>query len=139
MKTKKHLSFTSLRRAVSEVFRNLYDKRRQKSVEHTIHDSMMSGLACMFFQEPSLLQFQRSMENARHNNNLRTMFDVKSIPSDTQLGAIIDPVPGAWHRKVFKGFVNRLQRDNQLAQFQLLEGKYYVAIDATQYFSSERL
>jgi hypothetical protein len=139
MKTKKHLSFTSLRRAVSEVFRVLEDKRRQKSVEHIMHDAMMSGLACMYFQEPSLMQFQRSMEEVRHNNNLRTMFDVKSIPSDTQLGAIIDPVPGDWHREVFKQFVNRLQRDNQLPQFQLLDGMYYVAIDATQYFSSEAI
>ena len=139
MKTKKHLSMTSLRRAVSEVFRDLQDKRRQNSVEHTMHDAMMSGLICQYFQEPSLLQFQRSMEEERHNNNVRAMFDVTSIPSDTQLGAIIDPVPGKWHQGVFKEFVNRLQRDNQLQQFQLIDNKYFIAIDATQYASSEAI
>ena len=139
MKSKKYLSFTSLRKVVSTVFLALTDMRRQKSVTHTLHDSMMSGLACMFFQEPSLLQFQRSMEDARHNNNLRTMFDVQSIPSDTQLGAILDPVADDWHRDVFRQFVNRLQRSNQLQDFQLFPGKYLVALDGTQYFSSEAI
>ena len=136
MKSKKHLSFTSLRRAASAVFRELPDKRRQKSVTYPMHDAMMSGLACMYFQEPSLLQFQRSMEEERHNNNLRTMFDVQSIPSDTQLGEIIDPIPGDWYRGISRQYVNRLQRSNQLQDFQLFPGKYLVAMDATQYFSS---
>ena len=137
MKSKMHLSFTSLRRAASAIFLSLSDKRRQKSIIHSLHDSLMSALACMFFQEPSLLQFQRSMEEERHNNNLRTMFGVQSIPSDTQLGAIIDPVPGDWHRAIFKQYINRLQRSNQLKDFQLFPGKYLVALDGTQYFSSE--
>lgn len=139
MKSKKHLSFTSLRRAASTVFRSLSDKRRQKSVTHSLHDSMMSGLACMYFQEPSLLQFQRRMQEVRHNNNLRTMFDVQSIPSDTQLGQILDPVPDDWQRDVFRQYVNRLQRSNQLQDFQLFPGKYLIPIDGTQYFSSEAI
>lgn len=139
MKSKLHLSFTSLRRAASTIFLSLSDKRRQKSITHSLHDAMMSGLACMYFQEPSLLQFQRSMEESRHNNNLRTMFGVRSIPSDTQLGQIIDPVSDGWHRDISKQYVNRLQRGKQLQEFQLFPGKHLVAIDGTQYFSSEAI
>jgi len=139
MKSKKHLSFTSLRRAASAVFRRLLDNRRQRSIVHVMHDAMMSALACMFYQEPSLLRFQRHLEDVRHDNNLRTMFDVQSIPSDTQLGEIIDQVPGDWHRTISKQYVNRLQRANQLQQFQLFPGKYLVAMDGTQYFSSKAL
>ena len=139
MKSKKYLSFTSLRKVASAVFLALKDIRRQNSVTHSLHDAMMSGLVCMFFQERSLLQFQRSMQDVRHNNNLRTMFDVKSIPSDTQLGAILDPVPDDWQRDVFRQYVNRLQRSNQLQDFQLFPGRYYIALDGTEYFSSEAI
>ena len=139
MKISKYLSFTSLRRAVSTIFSNLSDNRRQKSIKHSLHDAMMSGLACMYFQEPSLLQFQKRMEDERNSNNLRTMFDVQSIPSDSQLGQIIDSVPVDWHRSVFKKIISRLLRGKQLKDFQLFPGKYLIAVDGTQYSSSNTI
>ena len=42
----------------------------------------------MFFQDPSLLQFQQRMEDEAHMNNLKTLFHVESIPKDTQMREI---------------------------------------------------
>ena len=39
----------------------------------------------MFFQHPSLLQFQRAMEKKRRRCNLQTIFGVHEIPSDPQI------------------------------------------------------
>ncbi len=50
MKVLKHLSFSSLRKKASEVFSSIVDLRQQSKVEISIHDAMMSGLACMHFQ-----------------------------------------------------------------------------------------
>lgn len=62
MKIKKHLGFKSLREVLSRVFNEIKDFRQSHKIDHSIHDSLMSGFACMFFQDPSLLQFQKRLE-----------------------------------------------------------------------------
>jgi hypothetical protein len=49
----------------------------------------MSGIAMMFFQDPSILQFQKRLEEGIHNNNLKTLFQVESIPKDTQMKQVM--------------------------------------------------
>jgi len=44
----------------------------------------------MFFQHPSLLRFQRQMEQKRGRCNLNTIFGVKAVPSNTQMREILD-------------------------------------------------
>jgi hypothetical protein len=50
----------------------------------------MSGFALMFFQHPSLLQFQRAMQQERRRWNRQTSFGVHEVPSDTQPREILD-------------------------------------------------
>ena len=57
-----------------------------------MHDVFMSAFAMMFFQDPSLLQFQQRLEDEGHMNNLKTLFHVESIPKDTQMREVIDDV-----------------------------------------------
>ena len=136
MKAKKHLSFTVLREMISDRVRSWTDHRRQKSTDHSVHDAVMSALACMFFQEPSLLQFQRSMEECTHQNNLRTLFGVQNIPSSNTLKEILDDQDARLFNPIGKDIVQRLQRGNQLSQFKLIPGWTVCSIDATQYHSS---
>ena len=66
---------------------------------------MLSGLACMYFQCPSLLDFQRRMEIKSHKNNLQSMFKVSSTPTDTGMRTIIDEVDTETaFRGIFKEF-----------------------------------
>lgn len=53
----------------------------------------MTGFAMMFFQDPSLLAFQRRLEKACNLNNLKTMFNIESIPKDSQFRDILDQAP----------------------------------------------
>jgi hypothetical protein len=39
----------------------------------------MSGFAMMFFQDPSILQFQKNLEDAVHNNN-ECQFNLEVLP-----------------------------------------------------------
>jgi hypothetical protein len=55
MNPQKHLSFASLHKGLSSLFYNLPDKREELKVDYSIHDVMMSGFACIYFQDPSLL------------------------------------------------------------------------------------
>jgi len=49
----------------------------------------------MFFQDPSLLQFQKRLQKSINRNNLKTIFNVSAIPKDTQLRDILDETPTA--------------------------------------------
>ena len=73
-------------------FGDVEDPRAVAQLSYPLHDTLLSGFAMMFFQHPSLLQFQRAMEHKRRRCNLQTIFGVHEIPSDTQMREILDGV-----------------------------------------------
>lgn len=139
MNIKKHLSFTGLRRAMSETFNAIPEFRQRNKIKYSLHDALMSGFACMYFQDPSLLQFQARMQEEHHQNNLRTLFEVQAIPKETQMREIVDGVSSEYLRPIFKEYYNRLQRGKHLEQYQTLNGHYYFPIDGSQFFSSNEV
>ena len=101
---------------------------------------MLSGLACMYYQSPSLLEFQRKMEKKEQRNNLRSMFTVQSLPTDQGMRNIIDQVDSeTGFRPIFKELFGKLQRGKHLEQYQTLPGKYLLNVDGTQYYSSDKV
>jgi hypothetical protein len=139
MKLKKNLSFTSLRKALSTCFNKIQEHRQTSKVDYSIHDALMSGFACMHFQDPSLLQFQKRLEKKHHKSNLQTLFGIKQIPESTQLRAIIQGVSSDYLRPFFDEYFYRLQRGKHLLQYQLFPEQYLVPMDATDYFSSHAI
>lgn len=93
----------------------------------------------MFFQDPSVLQFQKRLQDTIHRNNLSTLFGVSHIPGDTQLRQNIDACDPEQIEKVFSDYFTLLQRGKQLQLFRVLDSYYLVAMDGTEYFSSEKL
>jgi hypothetical protein len=136
MKIKKHLNFKRLREILSGQFRNIPEYRQKNKINYSIHDALMSGFACMCFQDPSLLQFQERLEKKHHKNNLQTLFDIEKIPESTQLRSITDSIDSTYFSEFFNDYLHWLGRGKHLEQYQLLPGKYYIAMDATDYFSS---
>lgn len=137
MKAKKHLSFNSLKESLSVVFNKIKDHRQINKVKHSIHDVLMSGFACMYFQDPSLLQFQKRLENVHHNNNLKTLFGVETIPEATQMREVTDEVSPEAFRPFFNEYFFQLQRGKHLEQFQIFPNLYYAPMDGTQFFCSD--
>ncbi|MBI4744977.1 MAG: transposase [Deltaproteobacteria bacterium] len=136
MHIKKNLSFTALRKILSAVFENLPEQRQTAKVRHSLHDVFMSGFAMMHFQDPALLQFQRNLEEGLRQNNLRTIFKVKSIPKDSQLRDIIDKVDSNRLEPAFDDFFAALQREKRLEHYRFLGDHYLVSLDGSGYFSS---
>ena len=139
MKSKKQLNFSALRSRLSSCFHQIPDERQTAKVNYSIHDAMMCGFACMYFQDPSLLQFQKQLRDEQNRNNLTTLFDVDVIPENTQLRDLIDAVPGEQLRPVFKDYFCALQQNKYLEQFEFLPGLYLCSIDGTQFFSSGKV
>jgi hypothetical protein len=136
---KKHLSFTALKDTMARHFRQIEDPRQAAKVNHCLHDVLMSGFAMMHFQDPSLLCFQRRLQDHIHLNNLTTVFGISSIPKETQMRDVTDRVPTEELSGIFSAFLHQMQRGHQLSPYQLLGGKYLIAIDGSQYFSSEKV
>lgn len=136
---KKHLNFKSMHQSLSKHLLDIDDHRVASRCSHTLHDAFMSAFACMYFQDPSLAHFQRSMEEHANKNNLRTLFGVKAIPKDSQLRDIIDNTHSESLRPVFKEYFEHLRRGKHMEEFQVLPGLYLCAIDGVQYHSSENV
>lgn len=139
MHIKKHLSFNALRKSICKVFDQIDDGRQPGKVDFTLRDCLMSALAMMFFQDPSLLSFQRRMQDSMQCNNLKTMFGVEAIPSDAVLRKTIDPIATEHLNSCFEILFQRLQRGKQHLLYQLDSGHYLIALDGSQYFSSEKI
>jgi hypothetical protein len=139
MKAKKHLNFTALRKKLSEVFLGLPDPRQAHKAQLSLHDTLMSGFACMYFQDPSLLQFQEHLKDAYRRSNLESLFGVKNIPKETQMREMIDGVASDCFSEVFKDYFLRLQRGKHLEKFELFPGYYYHPIDGSEFFSSKEI
>jgi hypothetical protein len=136
---KKHLDFSGLRKIISERLSQIEDYRQKGKVDYSIHDCFMSGLAMMFFQDPSILEFQSRMQDRIQNNNLKTMFQITDIPKDTQLREVLDNSPQEQVEEIFSDFFHQLQRSKQHKLFEFFDSHYLIPIDGTGYFSSDKI
>jgi hypothetical protein len=92
MRPLKSLTLEAIVALLTTTFGDVADTRATEQLSYSLHDTLMSGFAVMFFQHPSLLQFQRAMEKKRQRCNVQTIFGVQEVPSDTQMREIVDAV-----------------------------------------------
>jgi len=106
----------------------------------------MRGFAMMFFQHPSLLPFQRAMEQKRRRCNLQTLFGVHEVPADTQIREILDGVdpeslrgvlPQVWEKVRRAGWGPRLTTTLPSGQHQGTDST--VALAGSEYFRSTQV
>jgi hypothetical protein len=93
-KTRKHLFLPGLLERVRRTFDKIEDNVRQRTAI-TLTDCPMSGMAMFGLKYPSLLQFEertRNNKNSPVTHNLRTLYGIQQIPSDTYLRERLDEV-----------------------------------------------
>ena len=90
MHPKKHLQFNALRQCLSKHFLSINDLRQQSKLDYQLHDCLMSGFAMMFFQDPSILESQRRLEEQSQFSNLSSVFQIKSVPKESQMRDTLD-------------------------------------------------
>jgi hypothetical protein len=106
----------------------------------TLHDAIMSGLAVMHLKYPSLLKFdQDCAQNADKLHNLKSLYNVKRVPSDSRLAELLDPIETRYFRKFFTTLFAYVQRSGRLRQFEYFEEGYLAPIDGTGHFSSGKI
>ena len=139
MHIKKHLGFDALIQDYSDCINKVIDQRRKASTNYTVHDVMMSALACMYMQSSSLLDFQTRLALKSNRNNLKGMFGVNQTPKTTAMKDLIDVVKPEELAPTFKTYMAKLQRSNMLKDYQFIDNKYLIALDGSEYFSSKTI
>ena len=140
--SRKHLSTTGLLEIAQHIFANtkapqLNGKRKQPI---TLKDCLMSGLALFGLKFPSLLKFDSEYRNKPTlQHNMRTLYGVKHLPSDTYMRERLDEVSPTDLRKAFATCFAQLQRAKELEQFKLINDTYLLALDGTGVFESTKV
>ena len=130
---REHLHFDALIRQARQRFECIPDLRR--APDFSLPDTLMAGLAVFSLKDSSLLAFCRRCVD----HNLRSVFGLHAIPSDTQMREIVDEVHPDQIRPVFKDIFRQLQRGKVLEDYVYLEGCYLVALDGVEYFCSKKV
>lgn len=68
MHIKKHLSHDALISDYIARVNKILDHRREASNDYKVKDVMLTALACMYMQSPSLRSFQENLEKKSNRN-----------------------------------------------------------------------
>ena len=110
-------------------------EHRQGTPIISLADALMSAFAMFCLKDPSLLAF----DERRSDRNLKALFGIGQIPSDTQMREILDPLDPEHLRPLFGDVFRQLQRGKALEPFEFYEGCYLLSLDGTGYFSSQKI
>jgi hypothetical protein len=82
------ITFDDLMEILSEEFARVPDHRRSNS-SYDLADVLRSAFAMFSLKSPSLLAFKELTR--QEEKNLRAIYQIRSIPSDTQMRTTLDP------------------------------------------------
>ena len=130
-KARKHLSADALYELLGKSFQEVPDHRRPNATI-PLRDALLSAFSLFSLKDPSLLAF----DARRNDQNMKSLFGIGQIPSDTRMREILDGVKPDLLRPAFTAVFRQLQRGKALEQFAFHDGCYLLALDGTGYFSS---
>jgi hypothetical protein len=136
---KNALTFSEVVKELRTTFETLTDRRTGKNSSYTMTDAALSAFSVFFMQSPSFLDFQRTMQETQGKNNAQTLFNVFQIPTDNHIRSLLDPVEPALVYPLFDFVFDGFQRAGVVDSFRATDNRLLLALDGTQYFSSQKL
>ena len=135
LEIRQDLSADGLFRKVKENLGKILDHRKG-DIEISLDDCLMSAFAMFSLKHPSLLKFVDEMSA---NENMRTIYQIEQVPSDTRMREILDEVDPFSLSKTFRVIFAVAQRGKVLEKMVYHEGYYIISGDGTGYFSSKTI
>lgn len=138
IKVRKHLSADALFAILHRGFEKIPEHRQGNTII-SLADALMSGFAMFSLKDPSLLAFDQRRKDIEQLQNLKTIYGIENIPSDTQMRDILDEILPDYLRSMYKDIFRQVQRGKALEQMVFMEGCHLVSLDGTGFFSSNKL
>jgi hypothetical protein len=115
------------------------DIRTGKNSVYELSDVGMSAFSVFFTQSPSFLSHQRDMKLRKGRCNAETLFHLNKLPSDNQIRNLLDPVSAEHVQAVYRDIFLALEGTDILKKRRSFANQLLVAIDGTEYFSSQSI
>jgi len=131
--------FDSVVSTLRQTLALLPDKRTGKNTSYTMEDAGLSAFGVFFTQSPSFLEHQKKMADAKGRSNAQSLFGVHNIPCDNQIRTLLDPCAPQTLFPVFDEILQQLEQTDTLARFRAFNNTVLVAMDGTEYFSSQTI
>jgi hypothetical protein len=136
---KNALTFSDVVKQLRTTFETFTDRRTGKNTSYTMTEAGLSAFSVFFMQSPSFLEFQRTMQKTQGKNNAQTLFGVFEIPTDNHIRSLLDAVEPVAVYPLFDFVFDGLQRSGVIDSFRMANNRLLLALDGTQYFSSQKL
>jgi Transposase DDE domain len=127
------ITFDVLMGTLSEEFAQLPDHRRANS-SYDLADVLRSAFAMFSLKSPSLLAFKELTR--QEEKNLKAIYQIRSIPSDTQMRTTLDPLSPAPLRTLFAKLFHKLSEAGVIKQYEYWKGQLVISIDGVEHFCS---
>lgn len=133
---RKHLNADTLLALVKKDFQMIPDARADNA-KISLDDALMSALAMFQLKDPSLLAFDKRRRG--EPENLHTVFGIATIPCDSQMRTILDPLALSFLRAAFLTVFRQVQRGKDFEKMAFYDGHYLLSGDGTGYYSSSKV
>ncbi len=134
------LSFDSIVKKLHQAIGTFPDCRTGKNLSKNLEDAALGGFALFFTQNPSFLEYQKTMQNTKGYNNAQSLFGIKEILSDNHIRSLLDAVEPALVFPVFTYIFDVLNKSGYLDQhFRSFNHNLLIGLDGTHYFVSKSI
>jgi len=133
------LSFDRLRSILVATVSQLPDYRTRPNTIYDLSDAALGAFAVFFMQSASFLAYQRDMQRTHGHSNARSLFGIEQVPSDPHIRNLLDPIAPEHLAGPFWRVFEHLRDGDYLAAYQGHLGQWLLALDGTEYFSSQKI
>jgi len=139
IRLRKHLNADALFMAIHREFEKI-PEFRTGDIKISIPDALMSAFAMFSLKAPSLLNFDERRKDEAECQNLKSIYGIENIPSDSRMREICDEIdPKKYLSPIFKVIFRHVQRGKELEPMVFYKGCYLLNLDGTGIFSSKKV
>ena len=134
------LGFDSLLATLNHSIGEMADPRQpSNATSYSLQDSVLGAFSAFFMQSTSFLEYQRHLHSRHGQDNAQSLFGLEKIPSVEQIRNILDRLAAGGLSSVFTSIYHRLDQQGYLRQFEGVGKHLLVALDGTEYYSSQKV
>ena len=134
------LSFESLLAYLNRAIERIPDPRQSSNgTRYSLQDLVLGAFSVFFMQCESFLEHQRYQQSHEGHNNGQSLFGLTAVPTEVQIRNVLDKIPVESLFNVFGWVYQALRKGGFLKGYEWLDGQFLIALDGTQYFSSNTI
>ncbi len=134
------LDFDTLLATLNSSIGEMADPRQpSNATSYSLQDAVLGAFSAFFMQSTSFLEYQRHVHSRHGQDNAQSLFGLETIPSVEQIRNILDRLAADGLSSVFTSIYQRLDQQGYLRQFEVVGQHVLVALDGTEYYSSQKV